>query len=121
MGQGGNQVRDVHQRLALAAQDHALLPEVVAGQRQDAQAGAQLVFTVHDIEQPRVPDGLNVRGDVTGAATFVGVQGVIKFLLLHHVAGVREGRVAQQGDVAPGMVEVQVRVDDEMNVFRAQA
>src|SRR5687768_951494 len=97
----------------------------VAGCRQDADSGNDLLLSAHDLEAPRGADRLPVIREIARRGSFVGVRRPVQLALLHDVARVAEAQPDLTALVLPrvaaGMVEMQVAVDDERNVVHRKS
>src|SRR5262245_37353250 len=90
------------------------------------------LYSRHELRVPvkKVPlvemcDRRKVLPSVAGFRTFVGVGGVFELPMLDHIPCFGEGRthrsVIGPYRIATRVIEVKVRVDDEVNVFRVHA
>ncbi len=90
--------------------------------RDHADAAHDLPLAVHEIEPVLGRDWREVVREIAGRRPLVRVRRVDVFPALHHVAGIREREAwlapALDERVAAAVVEVEVRIDHDPDVFR---
>src|SRR5690606_9633820 len=119
---GRADVGEEARRLAVALHEHRLVVRRVAGRGDHAHALRHGGLAVHEAPQAGLRDRPVIVLEVARADALVAAPGEAQLLLLHHVARPRKRRpdasVGIPDGVAPGVVEVQVRVEDDVDVLR---
>src|SRR6476619_5746750 len=111
------EVGDVERLFAVRFDEKPLMVWGVAGRRNAANSGDDLLVAVDEIDEPRLDQRNEVVREVAGRGALVGVRGILVFATLHHIASLGEGplnrTVLGTSRVPAGVVEVQMAVDDE--------
>ena len=111
MRNGGHQVGDETGLLARALEQDRLVIGHMTGCRDPADAGQDFGVAVDQLER----HAREVVWQVTARGALIGVRGKVQLAALHDVACVRKCEsLARQ--VAAGVIEMQVRVDDPADV-----
>src|SRR5204862_1609603 len=100
---------------------HALHVPIMAWRNLNANAGNDLVVAVEEVRLGL--GGQEQVSDVTRAVPLRGAQGVLPLAALHDVTGApkrRDQLRAVAPDVPAAVVEMQVRVDDDVDVLGSE-
>ena len=124
MGRGGNEIGEKEGRLTAAREFHALHIGGVAGDADKLDSGDDGAIVLEEREPARGCEGREIFPQIAGAIALGGMHGVVEFALLDNILSVRKGGddfVAFDARVSAAMVEVEMRVDDDINVARLEA
>src|SRR5256886_2579340 len=112
----GHEVAGEEEREVAIGDAHGLGPARVALHAVEAHARKYFNGLIDELELARGLEGRVVVGQIAAAGSLIRCDRVLPLAPLEHVARAREGRddstVVAVG-VSPGVVEVQVRIDDE--------
>src|SRR3954454_15833026 len=101
------------------------MPRRVAGRMERANAGQNLALTLYEVESGRFGDGNEVVREIAPRGALVGVSSKLVLAALNDVPRVRKRKaniaIRIANGVAAGVVEVEMGVDDECDVFRSYA
>src|SRR5438067_10066759 len=120
----GHEIAREEERGVAIGNAHGLGPARVALHAVEAHARKYFDGLIDELELARGLEGRVVVGEIAAAASLVWRDRVLPLAALEHVARAREGRndptIVSIG-IAPGVVEMQVRVYDQRHVRRTHA
>ena len=120
MRDGRNQIAEIERNLSFRFDFDTLMAAGMAFRDDHRHAGQHLRIAVQKFPSLHMRDRREVLPPVAHARPFVRARRVLEFAALHKVFGPWKRRhhlIVLADGIAAGVIEMQMRVDDHMNVF----